>query len=135
MLAFFVPRVNYRSIVTATILAWMVNLYMVCGVVVTKYAAAELTRRIYKYPADAGKVMFGLSVVQAAATLAAVVVGYHLGIFDDTVLNGAIFMHRGRLHRVRRGRGRPRFRSESTRRCCSSTGRCCRTRRAAGTIR
>lgn len=72
--------------------SWLVAATMVCAVIVTKYAAAELTRRIYGYAADAGKVMFGLSVVQAAATLAAVIVGYNLGIFDETVLNGAIFM-------------------------------------------
>jgi mannitol/fructose-specific phosphotransferase system IIA component (Ntr-type) len=36
--------------------------------------------------------MFGLSVVQAATTLAAVLVGYNLKIFDEMVLNGAIGM-------------------------------------------
>lgn len=65
---------------------------MVAGVVATKYAAAWLARRLFGYSAAAGNVMFGLSVVQAAATLAAVLVGYELKIFDESVLNGAIAM-------------------------------------------
>jgi len=37
-------------------------------------------------------VIFGLSVAQAAATLAAVMVGHAIGLFDETVVNGTIMM-------------------------------------------
>lgn len=71
---------------------WKVSIAMVVTVVVTKLAAAVLSARLLGYErADAG-VMFGLSVNQAAATLAAVIVGLRIGIFDDSVLNGAIMM-------------------------------------------
>ena len=79
-------------VMVSDVRSWVVAGTMVCGVVVTKYAAAMLTRRLFGYDADAGKVIFGLSVVQAAATLAAVLVGFNLGVFDETVLNGAIIM-------------------------------------------
>ena len=36
--------------------------------------------------------MFGLSVNQAAATLAAVLIGFELGIFNETILSGTIMM-------------------------------------------
>ncbi len=36
--------------------------------------------------------MFGLSVPQAAATLAAALIGYQIRLFDEAVLNGAILM-------------------------------------------
>lgn len=72
--------------------SWLVVATMVIMVVMTKYAAAEITRRVFRYSRASGQVMFGLSVVQAAATLAAVVVGYNLNIFDEAVLNGAIAM-------------------------------------------
>jgi len=36
--------------------------------------------------------VFGLSVAQAAATLAAAMVGYEIGLFDEAVVNGAILM-------------------------------------------
>ncbi|HPB30908.1 MAG TPA: cation:proton antiporter, partial [Candidatus Sumerlaeota bacterium] len=72
--------------------SWIVVITMTAAVIVTKYMAAWVSRRKFGYGADAGKVMFGLSVVQAAATLAAVLVGYNLKIFDESVLNGAIGM-------------------------------------------
>jgi Kef-type K+ transport system membrane component KefB/mannitol/fructose-specific phosphotransferase system IIA component (Ntr-type) len=83
--------VNPRALLTGP-KGWLVGATMVVMVIGTKYIAAELTRRIFGYSRSAGKVMFGLSVVQAAATLAAVVVGYNLKIFDEAVLNGAIAM-------------------------------------------
>ncbi len=44
------------------------------------------------YSLDQARVVFGLSVPQAAATLAATIVGFEIGLFDDTVVNGAIVM-------------------------------------------
>lgn len=72
--------------------SWMVGATMVVMVIVTKFMAAQAARRAYGYSPDAGRVMFGLSVVQAAATLAAVMIGYELKIFGDSVLNGTIVM-------------------------------------------
>jgi Kef-type K+ transport system membrane component KefB/mannitol/fructose-specific phosphotransferase system IIA component (Ntr-type) len=83
--------VDPRALLTGS-RGWLVGATMVVMVVLTKYAAAQLTRRAFHYSRSAGQVMFGLSVVQAAATLAAVVVGYNLKIFDEAVLNGAIAM-------------------------------------------
>ncbi len=72
--------------------AWIVALSMIAGVVATKYIAAKLAGKLFGYSKESSNVMFGLSVVQAAATLAAVLVGYELKIFDGAVLNGAIAM-------------------------------------------
>lgn len=71
---------------------WGVSLAMIITVIATKYSAAWLSSKIYGYNKNARNVIFGLTVVQAAATLAAVLVAYDLGIFDETVLNGAIAM-------------------------------------------
>jgi Kef-type K+ transport system membrane component KefB len=83
--------VDPRAMLTGS-RGWLIGATMVVMVVLTKYVAAQLTRRAFNYSKAAGQVMFGLSVVQAAATLAAVVVGYNLKIFDESVLNGAIAM-------------------------------------------
>jgi Kef-type K+ transport system membrane component KefB len=72
--------------------SWFVAGSMVLTVLVTKWMAARLATAWFGYRREEGHVMFGLSVVQAAATLAAVVVGYELHIFDKSVLNGAIAM-------------------------------------------
>ncbi len=71
---------------------WLVSATMVVMVIVTKYGASQISRLLFGYSRSAGNVMFGLSVVQAAATLAAVMVGYDLKIFDESVLNGTIVM-------------------------------------------
>jgi Kef-type K+ transport system membrane component KefB/nucleotide-binding universal stress UspA family protein/mannitol/fructose-specific phosphotransferase system IIA component (Ntr-type) len=72
--------------------SWLVGGTMVTLVIASKYTAAWLAGKLFGYSPAARRVMFGLSVVQAAATLAAVLVGYNLAIFDDTVFNGAIAM-------------------------------------------
>ncbi|MDD4102599.1 MAG: cation:proton antiporter [Kiritimatiellae bacterium] len=72
--------------------SWMVAITMIVLVIITKYTAAWIAGMFFGYEREARKVMFGLSVVQAAATLAAVLVGFELKIFDETVLNGAIAM-------------------------------------------
>lgn len=61
-------------------------------VISTKAFAAVISARILGYSNADGGVLFGMSVNQAAATLAAVLVGYHIGLFDTAVLNGAVIM-------------------------------------------
>ncbi len=65
---------------------------MVFAGLTTKWGAAYGTQKIFKYTADEGKLIYGLSVNQAAATLAAVLVGYNIGIFTEPVLTGTVIM-------------------------------------------
>lgn len=66
---------------------------MVATVVATKFAAAWASGKGLGYSRDERWVLFSLSVNQAAATLAAVMVGYQLGIFKGPeILNGAVAM-------------------------------------------
>jgi len=71
---------------------WGIAIGMSVTVIATKWAAAQAARKIFGYSEPEGKVMFGLSVVQAAATLAAVMVGHRIGLFDEAVINGTIVM-------------------------------------------
>ncbi len=68
-----------------------------------KYMAAWLTQKSFGFTADERRVIFGLSNAQAAATLAAVLVGYNIELGQDelgepirllneSVLNGTILM-------------------------------------------
>lgn len=57
-----------------------------------KWLAAFISQKIFKYSKDDRNIIFGLSNAQAAATLAAVLVGFKLGIFNEQVLNGTIIM-------------------------------------------
>jgi Kef-type K+ transport system membrane component KefB len=72
--------------------AWIVSIAMVITVSVTKYLAAFVTQKLFGYSRDERNLIFGLSVPQAAATLAAVLIGFQIGLFGDEVLNGTILM-------------------------------------------
>ncbi len=80
------------SVLASGITAWVVMIAMLTTNVVTKLIAASITRRFYQYTPAEGWVIFGLSTCEAAATLAATLVGYELGIIGDDVLNGVVLM-------------------------------------------
>lgn len=71
---------------------WLVGVSMVVTVTVTKWLAARAAQRLLHYSSAEGMVIFGLSVPQAAATLAAVFVGFKIGLFGDEILNGTVMM-------------------------------------------
>ncbi|MEX2641649.1 MAG: cation:proton antiporter [Balneolales bacterium] len=57
-----------------------------------KYLGAILTRWVYSYNAEEGWVMYGLSVPQAAATLAVTLIGFDLNYFNEAMVNGVIIL-------------------------------------------
>ncbi len=69
----------------------------------TKYLAAMATKKTFRLTDDEGNLMFGLSSASAAATLAAVMVGYNviigetengepIRLLNESVLNGSILL-------------------------------------------
>ena len=60
--------------------------------VVTKWLAAFLTQKIFRYSADQRRLIFGLSTSHAAATIAVILIGYNMKIIDENVLNGTIVL-------------------------------------------
>ncbi len=92
---FFLISVGMRVDARTALLqwrSWAVSLYMIGTVTATKWLAAEMGGKALGYLRDERQLMFGLSVNQAAATLAAVLVGRRIGLFDANVLNGTILM-------------------------------------------
>jgi Kef-type K+ transport system membrane component KefB len=71
---------------------WIVMAGMVITVSATKWLAAQVGSRIFGYTSAEGWTMFGLTVPQAAATLAATLIGVEIGLFDEAILNGAVLM-------------------------------------------
>ncbi len=61
-------------------------------VIVTKYVAAWLTAAIYDYSTDELLTMFGLSLGQAAAALAIVLIGFDRGLFGEAMLNAVVLL-------------------------------------------
>ncbi|WP_068689418.1 cation:proton antiporter [Culturomica massiliensis] len=94
--------INYRVFFTSfeTI---KVGIVMIIIATAAKYAAAWLTQKTFRMSVDQRRVIFGLSNAQAAATLAAVMVGYNailgqtpegepIRLLNESVLNGTILM-------------------------------------------
>jgi Kef-type K+ transport system membrane component KefB len=58
----------------------------------SKWLAALFAKYLFGYSSLQRKVMYGLSSARAAATIAVVLVGFRLGIVDETVLNGTVVL-------------------------------------------
>ena len=80
-----------------------VAIVMTVVATVSKFLAAYATQKSFKYTIDQRRLIFGLSNAQAAATLAAVLVGYNvitgytengepIRLLNESVLNGTILM-------------------------------------------
>lgn len=80
-----------------------VAIVMTVVATVSKFAAALITQKTFRFSVDERRLIFGLSNAQAAATLAAVLVGYNvilgqtdsgepIRLLNDAVLNGTIIM-------------------------------------------
>ncbi len=80
-----------------------VGAVMIGVATVAKFGAAWLTQKTFRMSVDQRRVIFGLSNAQAAATLAAVMVGYNvilgetpagepIRLLNESVLNGTILM-------------------------------------------
>lgn len=72
--------------------ALWISLILVVTALITKYLAAWLTQYIFKYTRNERNIIFGLSSSHAAATIALVLVGYKIGLFDINILNGTVLV-------------------------------------------
>lgn len=59
---------------------------------VSKFIAAWITAKIYKYSKSEFWTVYGLSHAQAAVTIPTLVIGLETGLFDTTLFNAAILM-------------------------------------------
>lgn len=108
--AFFIPffligvgmLIDYRAFIkdfeTITVAGVMIGV-----ATASKFLAAFATQKTFHYNVDQRRLLFGLSTAQAAATLAAVLIGYNvildygpdgepIRLLNDSVLNGSILM-------------------------------------------
>ncbi|MBD2776336.1 cation:proton antiporter [Iningainema tapete] len=68
------------------------TLFIVVGLIVSKFLAALLAKLIYRYNWQETLTMWSLSMPQVGATLAATLVGYRAGLLTIDVLNGVIVL-------------------------------------------
>ena len=70
----------------------LVAVVMVATALLGKWLASFLVSKAYKMSTGEQYLMFGLSTSQAAATLAAAIVGHEIGLLNEDVLNGTILL-------------------------------------------
>ncbi|MFP3854718.1 MAG: cation:proton antiporter, partial [Anaerolineales bacterium] len=73
-------------------LSLLTGVLLTAAVLSTKFAASWLTSKLFGFERDEMLTMWGLSQAQAAATLAALLVGVEAGILPSNVFDGAILM-------------------------------------------
>ncbi len=94
--------INFRAFFNDWMTIWVAVVMIVCAIS-GKWVASWLTQKSFGYSNDERRLIFGLSNAQAAATLAAVLVGYkvivgqdangeEIRLLNENVLNGTILM-------------------------------------------
>ncbi len=79
-------------VLTRSLDVWVIAVAIIAMVHAGKFAGAMISQRLFGCSRDEGVLMFGLSLPQAAATLAVTFVGLEIGLFDETVVNAVIVM-------------------------------------------
>ena len=70
----------------------IIAIVMIITKLVGKWVAAWAAQHTFSLSALERKLMFGLTHATAAGTLAIVTIGYQVGLFDETILNGTVVM-------------------------------------------
>lgn len=71
---------------------WIIMLAMAGTNIGTKFIASTVAKWTFGYSSEERWVMFGLTTNEAAATLAATLVGLEIGLIGNEILNGVILM-------------------------------------------
>lgn len=70
--------------------ALLVTALILIAGIIGKIFASWITSKVYGYSKVENRVIFGLSISQAAATLATTLVGYRIGLIDQQIVNAVI---------------------------------------------
>lgn len=97
--AFFIPffLIYVGLLIDVKALFESVEVWYLSGILIVlvssgKLIAAKLVQKLFGHTSDEGWTMYGLSVPQAAATLAVTLIGYEVGLFDSTLVNAVVVM-------------------------------------------
>ncbi|MFN3596732.1 MAG: cation:proton antiporter [Rubricoccaceae bacterium] len=71
---------------------WLIALAFTALVVIGKGAAALLSRPLFRFSATESAVVAGLTMPQAAATLAVTLIGFDIGLFSQVAVNAVVLL-------------------------------------------
>lgn len=67
-------------------------LVLIATAVVSKFLAAYISRVVFRLSAPEGNLIFGLSVSRAASAIAIILIGYNMGIINESILNATVIL-------------------------------------------
>ena len=70
----------------------MITAVITLTAIVSKWFPAYITQKIFGYSVVQRRIIFGLSTSRAAATLAVILIGFSMGIIDETILNITVLL-------------------------------------------
>lgn len=80
-------KVLFQSLTVASVAA-----SITVAALLSKWLAAKVSQMAFHLGADDRRLIFGLTGGKAAATIAAVMLGYRFGLVDEDLMNGAVIM-------------------------------------------
>jgi len=70
----------------------LIIIALILVAVVSKYLAAFITQKIFKYNKTERNLIFGLSSARAASAIAIILVGFNLKLIDESIMNATIIL-------------------------------------------
>jgi Kef-type K+ transport system membrane component KefB len=70
----------------------LITIALILVAVVSKYGAAFITQKIFKYSKTERNLIFGLSTSRAASAIAIILVGFKLNLVNESILNATIIL-------------------------------------------
>ncbi len=83
--------VNFRAVVSGSETLILASTLIAVGLA-TKWIAAFVTQKLFKFSKVERQLMFGLTTARVGASLALVLVGYEIGLLNETALNATILV-------------------------------------------
>lgn len=67
-------------------------LVLIATAIFSKFVAAYISKLLFRLSVAEGNLIFGLSVSRAASTIAIILIGYNMGIVNESVLNSTVIL-------------------------------------------
>ena len=83
--------VNFAVLFEGGEIVWVVLILLGIGVI-SKYLPAFIIQKLFRYTASERNLIFGLTNARAASAIAIIIVGFNMGIVQETVMNATIIL-------------------------------------------
>lgn len=83
--------VNFGVLFQNTEILWVIGILLIVALV-SKYLAAYMTQKIFRFNLNERNLIFGLTTARAASAIAIIIVGFNMEIVQETTMNATIIL-------------------------------------------